>query len=67
MKTLLLIITLFFLGGCFEGGVSDSVKGLAFESYQLGYAEGYFDGMDNNYRPAEMASKFKKIIEYEGE
>ena len=67
MKTLLLIIILFFLSGCFGGDAIDSAKGLALDSYQLGYAEGYLDGMDSNYRPAEMAAKFRKIIEYEGE
>ena len=61
MKVTILTIALLFLSGC-SNKTLDASKGLALSAYECGYSQGYVDGMDGNYRPAERAAVIKKML-----
>jgi len=61
MKAIILTIVLLSLSGC-EDKTLEAARELALSAYECGYSEGYSDGMDGNYRPAERAAKIRLLI-----
>ena len=61
MKAIILTIVLLSLSGC-EDKTLEATRELALSAYECGYSQGYLDGMDGNYRPAERAAEIRRVI-----
>ena len=66
MKTLLIVMIL-LLSSCTSTDndtldTLEAAKKLALSSYELGYAEGFLDGRNNNFRPLERSDEIREFL-----